>query len=545
SCGHANRPDRRFCAKCGVRLGDVCAACGTQNDPDENFCSHCGAALSAATALSAAAKPVVRQEPPEAEKLPAGARRQLTVVFCDLVGSTALAAEMDPEEWRSVVAQYLKAAADAVTRLGGHVAKTLGDGLLVYFGWPRAHEDDAERAVRAGLGIVDAVGALNPRLQRRLAVRIGMDTGLVVIGDDGEVYGDPPNVAARAQAVAEPDTVLVTAATHRLISGRFIVEERGAQALEGVRGPVALYRVVRPSGVRSRLAAAAVLGLTPFVGREDERRLLRTRFEQAREGEGQVVLLVGEPGIGKSRLALVLHEDLAGVPHTWLEWVGPSSLELQQLLVEQGAPAPLLLLYTARPEFRPPWALRAHHTLLTLSRLPRKHVREMVARVAARTALPEALEDAVVTRTDGVPLFVEELTKVVVEAGGEAAKDIPATLADSLMARLDRLGPAAKEVAQVGAVLGRQVSYGLLHAVHPVSDAELEGSLGKLADAELLYVRGLPPESTYLFKHTLVQDAAYGSLLKSRRRALHERVAQVLAEQFADLAEAQPDLLAH
>ena len=319
SCGHANRPDRRFCAKCGARLGDVCAACGTQNDPDENFCSHCGAALSAATALSAAAKPVVRQEPPEAEKLPAGERRQLTVVFCDLVGSTALSQQLDPEEWRAVVVQYLKAAAEAVARHGGHVAKTLGDGLLVYFGWPRAHEDDAERAVRAGLGIVDAVGALNRRLQRRLAVRIGMDTGLVVIGDDGELYGDAQNVAARAQAVAEPDTVLVTAATHRLVAGRFIVEARGAQALKGVRGPVVLYRVVQPSGVRSRLAAAAVLGLTPFVGREDERRLLRTRFEQAREGEGQVVLLVGEPGIGKSRLALALHEDLAGVPHTWLE----------------------------------------------------------------------------------------------------------------------------------------------------------------------------------------------------------------------------------
>src|SRR5881296_908181 len=527
SCGHANRPDRRFCAKCGVRLGDVCAACGTQNDPDENFCSHCGAALSAATAWSAAAKPVVRQEPPEAEKLPAGERRQLTVVFCDLVGSTELSARLDPEDFRDVVRAYQRSAEEVVARFGGHVAKTLGDGLLVYFGWPRAHEDDAERAVRAGLGIVDAVGALNRRLQHRLAVRIGMDTGLVVIGDDGEVYGDPPNVAARAQAVAEPDTVLVTAATHRLVSGRFIVEERGAQALKGVRGPVVLYRVVQPSGVRSRLAAAAVLGLTPFVGREDERRLVRTRFEQAREGEGQVVLLVGEPGIGKSRLAQVLREDLAGMPHAWLEsggqpyfadtpfyamtellkqlcawtsedapearvatleralgaaglnaqqalplvapvldlpvpkgyppvlaapevarrrllatlaawvlgtarlqplvvfledlqWVDPSTLELQQLLVEQGATAPLLLLCTARPEFRPPWPLRAHHTQLTLSRLPRKHVREMVARVAARTALPEAVGDVVVARTDGVPLFVEELTKVVIEAGGTA-----------------------------------------------------------------------------------------------------------------------------
>src|SRR2546422_8258459 len=314
SCGHANRPDRRFCAKCAARLGEVCAACGTQNDPDENFCGHCGAALSAATASSAAAKPVVRQEPPEAEKLPAGERRQLTVVFCDLVGSTALSQQLDPEEWRAVVVQYLKAAAEAVARHGGHVAKTLGDGLLIYFGWPRAREDDAERAVRAGVGIVDAVGALNRRLQRRLAVRLGMDTGLVVIGDDGEVYGDPPNVAARTQAVAEPDTVLVTAATHRLVSGRFIVGEGGAQALKGVRAPVVLYRVVQPSGGRGRLAAAAVLGPPPFLWRGEQRRPVGARFEQAREGEGQVVLLGGEPGIGKARLALVLPEDLAGGP---------------------------------------------------------------------------------------------------------------------------------------------------------------------------------------------------------------------------------------
>src|SRR5437867_4291196 len=652
SCGHANRADRRFCAKCGARLGEVCAACGTQNEPDENFCSQCGAALSAATALSAAAKPVVRQEPPEAEKLPAGERRQLTVVFCDLVGSTALSQQLDPEEWRAVVVQYLKAAAEAVARLGGHVAKTLGDGLLVYFGWPRAHEDDAERAVRAGLGIVDAVGALNRRLKSRLAVRIGMDTGLVVIGEDGEVYGDTPNVAARVQALAEPDTVLVTAAAHRLVSGLFLVEERGAHALKGVPAPVTLYRVVQPSGVRSRLAAAAVLGLTPFIGREDERRLLRTRFEQAREGEGQVVLLVGEPGIGKSRLALVLHEDLAGVPHSWLEsggqpyfadtpfyavtellkqlfawtgedtpearlatleralgaaglatqqalplvaplldlpvpkgyppvlaapevarrrllatlaawvlgaarlqplvilledlhWVDPSTLGLQQLLVEQGATAQLLLLYTARGDFQAPWPLRAHHTQLMLSRLPRRHVREMVARVAARTALPEAVVDAVVTRTDGVPLFVEELTRADVEAGGAAAgMDIPPTLADSLMARLDRLGPPAKEVAQVGAVLGREFSYALLHAVHPLPEAELEAALARLVDAELVYPRGSPPEATYLFKHALVQEVAYESLLKTRRRELHRAIAQVLVEKFPAVAEAQPELLA-
>ena len=660
SCDHANRADRRYCAKCGSRLGEACAACGTQNEPDEHFCGHCGAALSGTPAPTAGGAAAGRA-PTEAE------RRHLTVMFCDLVASTTLAERIDDEDLRELVRRYYDACAETIGRYDGHLANYLGDGVLAYFGYPRAHEDDAERAVRAALDMLGTLArdfaALNATLEAergvRFAARIGVHTGPVVVGDmaggprrEAVALGETVNLAARLGAAAAPDTVVISGSTLRLVRGIFVTEDLGRHAFKGISEPVPVYRVVQPSVVRSRLATAAALGLTPFIGREDERRLLRMRFEQACEGEGQVVLLVGEPGIGKSRLALVLHEDLAGVPHTWLEsggqpyfadtpfyagtellkqllawtgedtaearvaaleralaaaglnaqqalplvaplldlpvpkgyppvlaapdvarrrliatlaawvlgaarlqplvvfledlqWVDPSTLELQQLLVEQGATAPLLLLYTARPEFRPPWALRAHHTQLTLSRLPRKHVREMVARVAARTALPEALVDAVVTRTDGVPLFVEELTKVVVEAGGEAAKDIPATLADSLMARLDRLGPAAKEVAQVGAVLGRQFSYGLLHAVHPVSDAELEGSLGKLADAELLYVRGLPPESSYLFKHTLVQDAAYGSLLKSRRRALHGRVAQVLAEQFPEVAEAQAELLAH
>jgi class 3 adenylate cyclase len=574
-------------------------------------------------------------------------------LFCDLVGSTALAATMDPEEWRDVVMQYQKAASDVVARFGGHVAKTFGDGLLVYFGWPTAHGDDSERAVRAGLAIRDAIATLAARLEMTLPVRVGMDTGLVVIAEDGEVYGDPPNVASRVQALCEPGTVLVTAATHRLVSGLFLVEERGAHQLKGVPAPVVLFQVAQPSGVRSKLAVAAARGLTPFVGRENERQLLASRFEQAREGKGQVALLVGEPGIGKSRLAHVLHEDLAGVPHTWLEcggtpyfantpfyaltellrqffawrendsvevrvaaltralenagldviealplvaplldlpvpegyppqlvvpevagkrlvamiaawvfgiarlqplvilledlhWVDPSTLELTELLVEQGATAPLLLLFTARPEFTPRWALRAHHTQLTLNRLPRRDAREMVTHVAARAALPAEVADVVVTRTDGVPLFVEELTKAVIEAGTtEALGEIPATLADSLMARLDRLGTATKEVAQVGSVLGRRFALGLLRSIHSGPEADLETALEKLVDAELVYPEGLPPEVVYVFRHALVQDAAYSSLLKSRRRALHARVGKVLLEQFADVAETQPELLAH
>src|SRR5436309_2905621 len=640
SCGNANRPTRRYCAECGSQLGEACPACGTRNDAGERFCGSCGGALTGT--------------------LPEGERRQLTVLFCDLVGSTAIAGQLDPEDWREVSAEYQRAAAETVTRFAGHVAKYLGDGLLVYFGYPQAHEDDPERAVRAGLALLDKIAELNRQLEPvrgvRLAVRVGIHTGAVVIGEGAtagaEVFGETPNIAARLQTMAEPDTVLITEATHRLVSGRFIVEAKGAPPLKGVRQPVAVFRVLQASGVRSRLAAAGARGLTPFVGREAERRLLAERWAQVRAGEGQVVLITGEAGIGKSRLVQTFKEEVAGDPHTWIEcvgspyhqntpffpvvdmlqqglawrgdespaerlhgleralalaglrlpeavplvapllslpvpeqyplllaspeqrrkllgtltawlfgaarvqplvlavedlqWVDPSTLELQGLFVERGATAPVLLLYTARPEFRAPWPLLAHHAQVTLGRLGHRHVREMVAHVAPRAVLAEPVIEALVTRTDGNPLYVEELTKAVLEAdagGAISARPIPATLQDSLMARLDRLG-GAKEVAQVGAVIGREFSYALLHAVLRLPDVELQAALARLADAELLYPRGLLPEATYVFKHALVQDTAYASLLKSRRRELHGAIARVLAERFHDTAETQPELLA-
>jgi class 3 adenylate cyclase/tetratricopeptide (TPR) repeat protein len=637
SCRHGNRPGRRFCARCGSRLGEVCAACGTLNEIDEQFCGHCGALLTG--------------------KAAEGERRQLTILFCDLVGSTAIAGQLDPEDWREVVAQYQRAAAEAVTRFGGYVARYVGDGLLVYFGYPQAHEDDPERAVRAGIALLDAVAELNRQLEAargvRLAVRVGMHTGPAVIGEGAagaEVFGDTPNIAARVQTLAEPDTVFVTEATHRLVSGRFVVEAKGAPPLKGVRASIAVYRVVQPSVVRSRFEAASLLGLTPFVGREAERRLLAERWAQARAGEGQVVLIAGEAGIGKSRLVRTFKETLAGEPHTWIEcsgspyhqntpfyavvdmlqqglawrgdeavtervgaleqslalagvappeavpllapllglpvperysplglspeaqrrrtfstlvawlfgaarvqpvvlvvedlhWTDPSTLELQGLLAEQVATAPVLILYTAREEFRAPWPLLAHHAQVTLNRLSARQVREIVGHLAGETTLSNEAIETLVARTDGVPLFVEELTRALMESDGGAARTVPGSLHDSLIARLDRLG-AAKEVAQVGAVLGREFSYALLHAVSPLPEAELQAALARLADAELLYPRGLPPEATYVFKHALVRDTAYASLLKSCRRELHGAIARVLAERFHDTAETQPELLA-
>src|SRR5262245_50624110 len=656
ACQHENKAAARFCEGCGLRLARSCPGCGEEAAPQARFCPSCGKTLSE---LPPPPRAEHRPTGSEAASTPAGERRQLTVVFCDLVGSTPLSQQLDPEEWRYVVAQYQKAATAAVTRFGGHVAKELGDGLLIYFGWPDAREDDPERAVRAGLGILDALAPVNARLAAgygtRLAVRIGMHTGPVVIADGGEVFGETPNVAARVQGAADPDTVVVTAATQRLVAGIFVMEDRGMQALKGLREPMVLYRVLQPSGVRGRLAAAAAAAraLTPFVGRERERQTLAEAWERAEDGEGQVVLVVGEAGIGKSRLVQEFKAGLAATPHTrvetggaayydatpfhvvvdllrqgfgwaadlptearldaldqsltvvglkpaeaapviaplldlplpegrypplflapeqqrkrllamlvaWvsgaarlqpsvivvedLQWVDPSTLELLGLLVEQGARERLLLVLTARPEFRAPWPLRAHHTQLTLNRLTRRQVNEMIVRVAVRVLPPGEMLEALAVRTDGVPLFVEELTRAMLEAEGAAlvTREIPATLQDTLMARLDRLG-AAKEAAQIAAVIGRDFSYALLRTVSGLADDPLQVALRQLADAELVYERGLPPEATYTFKHALVQDAAYEALLKSRRRELHHTVAEALAGRFAALTEAQPEVVA-
>ena len=580
----------------------------------------------------------------------AGERRYLTVMFCDLVGSSGIAAKLDAEEWRDLVGAYLDAASAAVTEMGGHVAKKLGDGLLALFGYPVAQENDAERAARAALSVQRALAELNRKNagsgKPELAARVGLDTGPAVVDAAGEIYGDVANVAARVQALAEPGAVLITAQMQRQIAGLFVVEDRGSHTLKGVPEPTALYRLIRASGGGRR---SAQRNLTPLVGREEELALLMRRWERVRQGEGQLVLVIGEPGIGKSRLIEEFHARLRDTPHTWAEWTcsqllqntpfhpiaewgrqrfggadvpaeqrladlesslaqvkldpaeyapllapmldiplpkerapalsaeelrrrqlaattnwaiagarvqpvvlaledlhwaDPTTLDVLRGIAERGALAPLFIVATTRPEFRPPWSMRSHHGTISLAPLDRAQVRDMVVELSARHALSKEVVEDVAARTGGVPLFVEEVTRLLLERGEQGGiHTIPPTLQQSLMARLDRLGPS-REVAQIGAVIGRGFSYGLLRDVAGQEDAALQAALERLAEADIVLVQGAPPESDYRFKHALIQDAAYENLLKSRRQALHRRVAETLRDRFADNA-AEPEVLAH
>jgi class 3 adenylate cyclase len=592
------------------------------------------AALSPARPPSPTAQATVAPMPETA-----GERRHVTVMFCDLVDSTGIAAKLDAEDWRDLVGAYLDAASAAVTDMGGKVAKKLGDGLMALFGYPVAQENDTERAVRAALAIQRALAELNRKNAETgkpaLAARIAIESGPVVVDAAGEVFGDVPNIAARAQALAEPDAVVVTARVQRQIAGLFVAEERGTHELKGVPEPVTLFRIVRASGGGRRLGQRH---LTPLVGREEEIAMLMRRWERARQGDGQLVMIVGEPGLGKSRLIEEFHVRLRDTPHTWVEWscsqllqntplhpiaewgrqrfggadvpaeqrladlestltqvkfdpaqsaallaplldiplpseraltlvpeefrhrqlaaltnwviagartqaavlafedlhwADPTTLDLLRGIAERGALAPLFVLITARPEFRPPWGKRSHHGTISLAPLDRLQVREMVAELAARQALPHEVVEDVAERTGGVPLFVEEVTRLLLERGAQGGiQTIPPTLQQSLMARLDRLGPA-REVAKIGAMIGRGFSYGLLRAVSGMEDAPLQVALERLAEADILLVQGLSPESDYRFKHALIQDAAYENLLKSRRQVLHRRVAEVLRDNLS------------
>jgi class 3 adenylate cyclase/tetratricopeptide (TPR) repeat protein len=624
--------------------------------------------LDAIAALRADAN--AKAAPPDALFKNTAERRQLTVMFCDLVGSTALSTRIDPEDMRDIIGTYHRCCAQVIAEAAGFVARYMGDGVLAYFGYPQAHEDDAERAVRAGLGLITAVTKLDVGAETTLRVRVGIATGLVVVGDligagasrQHEVVGETPNLAARLQALAEPDTVVIAGNTRSLLGELFEYRAFGSVTIKGFGDPVPVWQVTGASATASRFEALRATR-TPLVGRDEEIELLMRRWQQARAGDGCVVLISGEAGIGKSRLAETILERLSGEPHIRLRyycsphhedsafypaisqleraaafrredtaaqrldkveavlglatgkpreaapllasllsiptgdryppmdlcpqkqkektlnafvaqvvglaarqpvlivvedahWSDPSSRDLFDLIVDRVSTLPVLVIVTFRPEFAPPWVGRAHVTLLSLNRLRPRERAAMISRVAGGKALPGEVTEQIMDRTDGVPLFIEELTKAVMEsgvlmdagdrwtmAGPLPPFAIPTSLHASLLARLDRLA-TAREAAQIAAALGRQFSHELISAVAPMPQQQLDDSLAQLVAAELMFRRGTPPNAEYTFKHALVQDAAYSTVLRSRRQQLHAHIATILESRFPEIVAAQPQLVA-
>jgi class 3 adenylate cyclase/predicted ATPase len=592
-------------------------------------------------------------------------RRQLTVMFCDMVGYTQLASGVDPEELQDIVRVYEDTCAAAITRYDGYVFQRLGDGIVAFFGYPLAHEGEAERAIRAGLDIIEAFGELDVPNAGRLKVRIGIATGMVVVtsAEKGAV-GETMNLAARLQSVAAVNTVVISERVRQLAGGSFDYEDLGERTLKGIQQATHAHQVVGISEATSRFEAAHSEILTPLVGRDLELGLLMDRWARAREGEGQVVLLGGEPGIGKSRILSTLREKLEDegakamrfqcspyyvnsafwpsidnlertlkftrtepveskldkleslvvdhykrpiedvrflasilaipcderyaklsiTPQKFkdetlrtlvdltkaaakkrpsvmlfedLHWADPTTFEFLDLMIDRVRPIPLLIVLTHRPEFQNRWVALGHVAGLNLSKLTRTQSGAIVSRLMGGKALPEELFEQIIARTDGVPLFVEELTKSVLESGelkeeadryeyvGSARSlIIPATLRDSLMARLDRYSPV-KEIAQIGSAIGREFSYELIAAVAPMSEVQLKKALEKLTGSGLVFQKGEPPHAVYMFKHALIQDVAYDSLLKRKLRVLHAAIAQAIEKLFPDIGKNEPELLAH
>ncbi|MBK6769874.1 MAG: AAA family ATPase [Ardenticatenales bacterium] len=697
TCHHDNPAGARFCSMCGCALAPRCPSCGAEAAVGARFCGACGTALAGspspggdAAPPSATGGPVApAPRPPAPRTSPAAPSasaptasaaelRQLTVLFCDLVGSTALSEQLDPEALRDVLRDYQSVAGRVVARYEGHLAKYLGDGLLAYFGYPTAHEDDAQRAVRAGLAILEGLDPLRERMLREhgaeLHARIGIHTGPVVAGDMGAddaheskaVVGRTPNLAARLQERAAHDTVIISADTFRLVQGYFETVPLGSHALKGIAEPVDLFHVRSESGARNRLEAAAAGERTPMVGREPEIGLLAGRWDAVLDGQGQAVLVVGEAGIGKSRIVQAIKEVVAADPSAWLtecfcspyhtqsalypvidlftrvifgfgrgddaavrltkiegfiaqyglapepnvplladllsvgydgrypplavaperhkqltlqlmvdlllrraavqplllvhedlHWADPTTLEMLEMLVGAAADARIMLLMTSRPGHDIAVARRSEVAQLTLSRLSDGQTSRVAARISGGLELPAEVMAQIVAKTDGVPLYIEELTKMVIEAGLVVEKGgryvavgpigalaIPATLQDSLVARLDRLS-TEKLIAQVGATIGRDFSYDVIAAAAPCDTPTLHAGLERLVGAQLVFQRGTPPDARYVFKHALVQDAAYGSMLTGVRRQHHARIADAYIERFPEVAETQPELVAH
>ena len=678
SCGADNRPGRRFCGNCGQALSRRCSECGFENDAEDRFCGGCGIALadpSGGPAEPAIAAPIAAPvaPPPPAEEERAE-RRQITVLFCDMVGSTALSQKLDPEELRDLMHRYQQTCTEVIARYDGYVARYMGDGILAYFGYPKAHEDDAERAVRAALDMAPAMAPIRDAFADgglRISTRVGIATGLVVAGDivgDGEareqsVVGETPNLAAKLQAAAPPDSVVIAASTRALLGEAFDYAPLAPVAIKGLSAPIAGFQVTGARRGRSRFEANRPSGLTPFIGREQEVALLIDRWRRARDGEGQVVVISGEAGIGKSRITEALLESIASEPHIRLHyqcspyhlcsalypvvehledaagferddneaarleklkallgrsapdptriaalvaplmslpaagdlaaegvlpehqidealdalaahmakitarkpvlmlfedlhWIDPTSLDLIDRLIARITGLPMLMVLTHRPDFEPPWIGEAHVTLLNLNRLGRRDASALAGGVTGAAALPDEVLAAIIARTDGVPLFVEELTRAVLESGALAQRDgrwtldgplphlaIPATLKDSLRARLDQLS-SVREVCQTAAVIGRDFSFGLLAAVTGRDKDQLRLDLNELTDASLLLRHRAGNQARYSFRHALVRDAAYESLLTGRRRQLHARVAAAIQARGPEAVAAEPIFVA-
>jgi class 3 adenylate cyclase/predicted ATPase len=663
-CGAKLSDSSKFCTECGAPAPLACPSCGQSNPTHAKFCANCGTKL---IGVSTALAPASLESSAE--------RRQLTVMFCDLVGSTALSTQLDPEDLGNVIADFRAACTSAVARFGGSIAKYMGDGALVYFGYPEAYEDAAIRAILAGLALVEAGGALRRSSSSFPQLRVGIATGTVVVGEligegashERVAVGETPNLAARLQALAAPDSVVISDSTWSLAGGAFNYQDLGPQTLKGIPAPVRAWSVMGENIAGSRFAArTSSKGVTPLVGRIDEIGMMRQRWERAVEGDGQVILLSAPAGMGKSRmtqafrdgfgevgpicvqffcspyhtnsalypfmrqleLAAGLDRDtsadqkldkleaaLAGpadivaeaspllaallsIPYEHrypqletimsdmvrkqrtmhvieeqlallsrrgpllvifedAHWADPTSIELLGRILRRVAGLRAMIIANFRPEFSPPWLALGHVTLLTLNQLGRRQVNELIEKTSTGVTLPESVIEQIVAKSEGVPLFVEEITRSVLASGALKERDwqyhlkdthasfaIPATLQDSLVARLDRLGPV-KDVALAASIIGQEFSFELVEALVSLESSVLAAALERLVQSDMVAQRGEPPNAIYNFKHALIRDAAYQTILKSRKRDLHRRVAETLERRYPDMARSEPELLAH